>query len=114
MNLLRRKLASFLIDAARQAIERVDPSSPCARALAKLDLEPALSEDIGRLTAALSVSQIVRLLSLGRRLREGAPAKQEAAKEELKDITRRVVDRVENESGPLKLPPECRDLLWGL
>lgn len=114
MNLLRRKVASFLIDAARQTIDQLDASSPCAQALQKLSVESALKEDINRLTAGLSVREMVRLLSLARKLRKARPDRREAIANELGKMGRDVVSRVEDESGPLKLPRECHELLLRL
>lgn len=114
MGPLRQAMASFLASAAHEAMEDLDPSSPCARALETIDVERALEEDISRICQTITLGEIAAILSLAARLRTITGEEKRAVKTDLKKMAGEVAKRVEEKSGPLKLPEPCRHLLWSL
>lgn len=111
MDLVRRKVASFLIEEARKGIKNLDPGSACAKALKKMDVEKALNEDIERVCKSASISELTKVFSLATKLKLLSQEEKARVKGELKDTAGSIVRRVEKESGKLKTPKPCRHLL---
>ncbi len=111
---MRRKLADFLTEMSRQGLDEIDPASPCARALQNCDGEALLRRDIRRICNEVSLIEGGRILRLYAQLVNVSPEREERLKVKLKSIASKVVRRVEQESGALNLPSECRELLMNL
>ncbi len=114
MNLLKKKIASFLTEEARKGMQDLDPDSPCRKALRKIDVDNVLREDINRICEAVSLAELTKILSLGRRLKTGSEDEKEETKRVLRQIVEAVVAKVERESGSLNIPEPCRQLLLNL
>ena len=114
MAFLRKKMASFLTDAALRGVKALEPGSPCAAALKRLDVENILREDIDRICEAISLAEITKVLSLAVKLKASSQEGSRAIKSDIKKIAEEVVARLESKSGKLKIPEPCRHLLLDL
>ena len=114
MDPIRRKLSSFLTDAARRRIEALDPESACAKELRGIPVGEALHEDVERICAAASLAEIGKVLVLGATIHKTSGKEKEEIWNDLKDIADELVARVEKQSGRLMLPEPCRHLLLAL
>ncbi len=115
MNPLRRKLSALLIETAHQDIDSLDTESQCAKELSKIkDVDAVLAETAEKICQAATLAEISKILLLTARLKTTSGQKREAVKGEIKEIAEALAERVEAESGPLKLPQSCRPILLGL
>lgn len=114
MNLIRRKMSSFLTEAAYKEIEALGPESPSAEELSKIEVDDIIAEEIEKICNAATLAEITRTLLLVRQLNKASGQKEEAIKSDLRRIAEQLVRRVETESGPLRLPGTCRHLLLDL
>jgi hypothetical protein len=114
MNPLKHKIAAVLMEAAQQGFEILDKNSPCAKALEEIDLDKALKEDINRICENVSFVETTKLISLYTRIYIEHGKKRETIKRDLKKIAEDAVKRIENESGRLNIPKQCRSLLLNL
>ena len=114
MDPIRRKLSSFLTDAARRGMEALDPESACAKGLRGTPADDALHEDVEKICAAASLAEIGKVLVLGTRIQKTSGKEKEEIMNDLKDIANELVTRVEKQSGRLMLPELCRHLLLAL
>lgn len=114
MNIMRKKLADLLRNAAYTGIKKINPECECAKALNAVNVEAVLKEDIDRICNEISIAEIMRFLGLAARLKN-APAEEKAQiKNEIKKVSEDAVARIEKKSGRLKIPDECRFLLLNL
>ena len=112
MNPIRRKMSSFLTEAAYKEIEALNPESPPAEELSKIEeLDNIVKGEIEKICGAATLAEITRILLLVRQLNKASGQKEEAIKSDLKRIAEQLVRRVETESGPLRLSKTCRHLL---
>jgi hypothetical protein len=115
MDPIRRKLHSFLSEAAHNGIKALEPQLPCTKELDGIeDFDAIIAEEIEKICNAATLTEITRILFLTRRMKKTAGQKRETIKTELKKIAEQVVTRAESESGPLSLPETCRHLLLEL
>jgi hypothetical protein len=112
MNPIRRKMASFLTEAARKEIEALSPDSPHAKELNEIeDVDTVIAEEIQKICNIATLGEITKAFFLVRRLKIASPKGKEAIESELGKITEELVKRVETESGRLRIPNACRHLL---
>ena len=115
MNPVRRKLSSFLIEAAYKDINDLDPQSVCAKELSKIkDVDAVIAETVEKICQAATSAEITKFLFLTARLKTTSGQKREAIKTNIKKTAEALVARVEAKSGPLKLPQSCRLILLGV
>jgi hypothetical protein len=115
MNPLKTKLASIIIDLAHEEIRKLDRGSPYLKALKGINIDEVLTEDVSRLCEDISTVEIMRLMPLIARMKIARPGTElKVLKGEIREITLKVVKRVEHKGGRLKLPASCRDLLLEL
>ena len=108
MNPVRRKLSSFLIETAHNGINALEPESVCAKELSEIkDVDSVIAEEIERICEAATLAEITRILFLTARLNKTSGQKEEVIKNDIKKIAGEVITRVEDKSGPLKLPQSC-------
>jgi len=110
---LRRQLACVLTEAARTGLKSLDKETTAYRELSGLDIETVLKEDINKICAVMTFSEMTRIIALAAQLNSGRQDNP-PVKEEMKEIARKVVERVERELGGLKTPASCRTLLFKL
>lgn len=113
MHPLRKHLACLLAEAARDGIKGLDKDSIQARELRALDVDAALKEDINRICAAITFSELASIISLTAQLKSEC-GDEKRLKEEMKKIARKLMQRAESKGGSLNIPPSCRDLLFEL
>ena len=111
--MFKQKLASFLTEAAREGISKLDKDSPAARELSTLDVDVVLKEDIHQICEAITFPEIMRVLSLGATIKLGSGDTQRA-KDDIKKMALVIEDRITQRQGKLRLPSSCRDLLFNL
>ena len=115
MDPVRRKLSSFLTEAARKGIKTLEPQSPCAKELNGIeDVDTIIAEEIEKICNAATLAEITKILFLTRRMKKASGQKREIIKNDLRKIAEALVVRVEKESGQLKLPETCRHLILNL
>jgi len=115
VNPVRRKLSSFLIEAAHEGINALDAQSACAKELRKIkDVDALIDETVEKICQTATAVEISKILFLARRLRGASGPKEESIKSNIKKIAEVLVTRVESKSGPLKLPQSCRLILLGI
>jgi len=112
MNPIRRKMASFLNEAAHKEIEALDPDSPYAKELNQIgDVDTVIAEEIEKICNIATLGEITKTLLLVRRLKTASLREKEAVESKLRKIAEELVRRVETESGGLRIPNACRHLL---
>ncbi|MFH1503797.1 MAG: hypothetical protein ABIH08_00170 [Candidatus Omnitrophota bacterium] len=114
MNPIKNKLADFLFEKAKSGMDQINSQSPCAKALENLDRESVLRKDIQRICDEVNMIEAGTILSLSARIKAAKQEDKAKHKKEIKAIAAIVVKRVEEKSGKLNLPEECRDLLMNL
>jgi len=115
MDSIKRKLSSLLTEAAREGIGALEPGSPCAEELSKIDeVNDIIAQEIEKLCRAATPAEMTRVLYLTARIKKASEQKKGKIKNNLKSIAEQLVTRVETESGPLRLPETCRHLLLSL
>jgi len=115
MDPIKRKLSSLLTETAHKAIEALEPGSPCAEELSKIDeVDDIINQEIKKLCGAATLAEMTRILYLTARIKKASKQKKVEIKNNLKSIAEQLVTRVEAESGPLRLPKTCRHLLLSL
>jgi len=115
MDPIRRKLSSFLTEAAHKDIKALDPQSPCAKELSGIEnVDAIIAEEIEKICNAATLTEITKILFLTRRMKKTSGRKRETIKSELKKIAEQVVTRAESQLGPLTLPETCQHLLLEL
>lgn len=113
MHPLRRQIAGFLTEAARAGIKHLDKNSAAARELSALDIDAVLKEDIDKICSVMSFFEITKIISLVTQIKVGHQDR-DRLKEEIKQIARKLMERVEKERGSLRIPLSCRDVLFEL
>jgi hypothetical protein len=112
MNPIRRKMASFLTEAAHKEIEALSPDSPYAKELHEIgDVDTVIAEEIEKICNIATFGEITKAFLLVRRLKTASLQEKEAIESELSKIAEELVRRVETESGRLRIPNACRHLL---
>jgi len=112
MNPIRRKMASFLTEAAHKEIEALSPDSPYAKELHEIgDVDNVIAEEIEKICNIATLGEITKAFLLVRRLKTASLQEKEAIESELRKIAEELVRRVETESGGLRIPNACRHLL---
>ncbi|MHC4070194.1 MAG: hypothetical protein ACYSR8_11600 [Planctomycetota bacterium] len=112
MNPIRRKMASFLTEAARKELEALSPDSPHAKELREIeDVDTVIAEEIQKICNIATLGEITKAFLLVRRLKTASLQEKEAIESELGKIAEELVRRVETESGRLRIPNACRHLL---
>lgn len=114
MNLLRRKLASFLMDSSQRGINALDANSPCTAVLERTDVESILAEDIRQICKTASYAEITKILCLAAWMKSVPKGKRQGIKGELKRIAEGIVARTEMKCGKLRIPDSFRHLLLNL
>ena len=112
MNPIRRKMASFLTEAAHKEIEALSPDAPYAKELHEIeDVDTVIAEEIEKICNIATLGEITKAFLLVRRLKIASLQEKEAIESELRKIAEELVRRVETESGRLRVPNACRHLL---
>lgn len=115
MDPIRRKLSSFLTEAARKSVKALESQSPCARELSEIkDVDAIIAEEIENICNAATLTEITKILFLMRRMEKTSGPKQETIRKNFQEMAEVLVTRAETESGPSKLPQSCRQVLLGV
>ncbi|MBF0531986.1 MAG: hypothetical protein HQL23_02695 [Candidatus Omnitrophica bacterium] len=113
MNPLRGKLAVFLTGAAYKGIGQLDQKSPLAKELKKFDFDAVLKDDIAKICDKISFFEMTKVMALAAQV-DLRLADQEKQKSEIKKIAHDVIERIERESGKLRVPQACLEMLFNL
>ncbi|MBF0123287.1 MAG: hypothetical protein HQL21_07795 [Candidatus Omnitrophica bacterium] len=111
--MMKHQMASFLNDAARSGINKLDKNSPLARELKGLDIDTILKEDIHQICETVTFPETMKIMSLVTAIKLGSHD-EARIKEDIKKIARAIEQRIEDKKGVLRTPPSCRDLLFNL
>ncbi|MBF0384256.1 MAG: hypothetical protein HQL27_00140 [Candidatus Omnitrophica bacterium] len=110
---LRNKMAEVLTEEAKKSMRYLDKTSPLMKELKKLDIETILKEDIRKICDKASFSETTKIMGMAVKYKLPGPDKHEL-KEDFKGMIKEMIARVERDSGMLKLPPDCREMLYDL
>ena len=113
INPFRSQMASFLTKSAHEGLEKLDKNSSLARKLKTVDVDAILKYDINKICEEMSCSEMVKLTTLAGQVKSGL-GDEELVKEDVKNIAKDIVKRVEKKSGSLKITSDLRDLLFNL
>lgn len=113
IDILRRKLAEKLNDAAHQGLARIDKNSPLAVELKKFDVEEILKADIEKICNSVSFFEMTRIMALMVQL-NSKEKRHGPMKANLKRMIQQLIDRIERDSGELQTPMTCRELFFNL
>jgi len=113
IDILRRKLAEALNEAAHKGLARIDPKSTLAEELKKYDVEEILKADIDKICNNVSLFEMTRIMGLIVQL-NSEEKRHGPMKAELKKMIQRLIDKVEGNAGKLQTPMSCRDLFFNL
>jgi len=101
--------------AAHDASARLDPDSACAKELSTIEnAEQVVDEEIAKICQAATYAEITKILLLGKSLNKSSGREKEAIRNDLKKVADALLARVQAQSGPLRLPRGCLDLLFDL
>jgi hypothetical protein len=104
-------MIAFATEAARDAVVSMEPDSPCAVKVSKLEnLDYTISNEVTRLCNEATLSEMSKTFILIRRLKKASEHEKQTTTSELRRITEKLIERVESKSGPLKLPEVCLHL----
>ena len=112
MNPLRRKLISLMTEALQQKLEALEPGSAQAQELSTIDVDKYLKQDIEKVCNSATMTEVMRILFLGGKLRKAVGREQETIKSDLKVIADELIARLESKSITLNLPKSCLDMLF--
>ncbi len=112
MNPIRRKLVSLMTEVLQQKIEALQPGSPQAQELSTIDLDKHIKQDIEKVCNSATMTEIMRILFLGGKLRKAIGQERETIKSDLKVIADLLIARLQRKSITLKLPKSCLDMLF--
>lgn len=113
IHILRNKMADILTDAAHKGLAHIDPNSALGVELGKIDVEAVLKDDIEKICSHVSFFELTRILALAAQLKADEK-KQGQMKAELKGIVQPLLERVESNSGKLKIPESLRTMIFNL
>ena len=111
MNPVKKKLADSLTEMAKKGIEEMDKKTPCAESLKGADVDALLRKDIQRICNELTTIEAGRILKLAAKRKLSSPENADMHTEAIKSMAFEIVKRVEEKTGSLNLPAECRQLL---
>jgi len=112
IDILRRKLAESLNDAAHKGLARIEKDSPLAEELRKYDVEQILKADIEKICNNVSFFDMTRIMALMVQL--NVEKRHGAMKADLKRTIQQLIDKVERDAGKLQTPMSCRELFFNL
>ncbi len=112
MNLVKRKLVSLMTEALQQKIDILEPSSPLAQELSTVDLDKYMKQDIEKVCNSATMTEVMRILFLGGKLRNAIGQEETALKKDLKVITDELIARLQSKSITLYLPKSCLAMLF--
>jgi len=113
IDILRKKLAETLSEAAYKGLGRIDKDSVLAAELKKHDVEAILKADIEKICNNVTFLEMTRIMTLAVQLNAGEK-RQRAMKADLKRIIQQLIDKVEAKAGVLQTPLSCRELFFNL
>ena len=113
MNPIRRKMASLLTEAVREEIEALSPESPYAKELNEIE-DAVVAEEIEKVCKAATLGEITRISLLISRLKRVNENEKEKITDQLNSIAGKLIKRVEDKTGPLKLSKVCLELFSGI
>jgi len=113
IDILRRKLAKVLEEAAHKGLARIDKDSLLAEELRKVDVEGILKADIDKICNNVSLFEMTRIMGLMVQL-NSEEKRRGPMKADLKKMVQRLIDSVEQKAGRLQTPMSCRELFFNL
>ena len=113
IDILRRKLAEAINDAAHKGLARIKQDSSLAQELKKFDVESILKADIEKVCNNVSFFEMTRIMALMMQLKS-SEHRHGPMKAELKRMVKKLIDRIEGQAGKLQTPMSCRELFFNL
>ena len=102
---------SVLSEAVRDQINSLSPQSPLANEVDEIeDIEAVIADEALRMCKTATLGEITRISLLINRLKRVNENEKEKITEQLNSIARKIIKRVEDKTGPLKLSKVCLDL----
>ena len=111
MNPVRRKLVSSLTEAVHKEIKALSPESPYAKELHEIgDVDTIIAEEIEEICDAATLGEMAKAFLQAGQLKIVSVQKKDSIKNELSRIAKKLVERTEAKSGPLRLAKIYRHL----
>ena len=108
MNPVRQKMASFLTEAVHQEIVALSPESPYIKQLNEIgDVEKIASDEMAKICNEATLGEIIKVSFLLNKLKKVTENEQEIIKNQLNNTAKKLIKRVENKTGLLKLSDIC-------
>lgn len=104
-------MVSVLSEAARNQIRSLHPKSPYAEEIIKTgDVGTIITKEIDRICSTATLGEITRISLLINRLKKVNESEKEKITDQLNGISKKIIERVEDKTGPLKLSKVCLEL----
>jgi hypothetical protein len=111
MNPLRKKMVSVLSEAVRAQVKSLAQQSlPADKIDGIEDIEPLIEEEALRMVEAAGLGEIAKISLLLNKLKKVDEHEREKIVAQLTAIAEKLIKRVENKTGPLKLSRTCLEL----
>ena len=112
MNPIRRKMVSVLSETAHDLIKSLGPQSPLANEVNEIeDIDAVIADEALRMCETATLSEIARISLLTSRLkRVNEDEEKEKITDQLNGIAGKIIKRVEDKTGPLKLSKVCPEM----
>ncbi|MHC4123678.1 MAG: hypothetical protein ACYSSI_08915 [Planctomycetota bacterium] len=111
MKPIRRKMVSVLSEAVRDQIKSLNSQSLLANKVDEIeDIEAVIADEALRMCEAATMGEIIRISLLINRLKKVNENEKEKITDQFKGIAGKLIKRVEDKAGPLKLSKVCLEL----
>ena len=111
MNPVKKKMVSVLSEAVRAQVKSLPQQSLLADKVDEIeDIEALIAEEAFRMCKAASLGEITKISLLVNKLKKMNEHEREKIAVQLTDIAEKLIKRVEEKTGPLKLSKTCLEL----
>ena len=101
-----------MTEVLQQKIEALERGSPQAQELSTIDPDKYIKQDIEKVCNSATMTEIMRILFLGGKLRKATGQERETIKNDLKVIADVLFARLQSKSVALRLPKSCIAMLF--
>jgi hypothetical protein len=104
-------MASLLTEAVRAQIKSLDQQSLLANKIDEIeDIEALIADEALRMCEAASLSEITKIFLLVNKVEKVNEHEKEKIADQLNSIAEKLIKRVEDKTGPLKLSGVCLEM----
>ncbi|MHC4411777.1 MAG: hypothetical protein ACYSYU_01290 [Planctomycetota bacterium] len=111
MNPIRKKMVSVLSEAVRAQIKSLPQQSLLANKIDEIeDIEALIADEALRMCEAASMGEITKIFLLVNKFEKVNEHEKEKITAQLNSIAEKLIKRVEDKTGPLKLSGVCLEM----